>query len=408
MATFPAGFLWGAASSSHQVEGNNTNNDWWEWETSGHGAEPSGQACRHYELFRSDFELAAGLGHTAHRFSIEWSRVEPRESEFCGEELRHYRDVLTELLKRGIEPVVTLSHFTLPVWLSRRGGWENETTVEYFERFARRIASEYSGLVRYWVTINEPVVYAYHAYTWGYWPPGKKSLLSAFRVLRIMARAHKKAYRSIHAVYAQKKLPSPWVSIAKNLQAFEPATPGLRDGFSAGLRDYGYNHRFLIDLAARGTLDYIGVNYYSRHLVKTRRWSLKSVLFDQCTDDPACEKNALGWDIYPRGLYNLLMALRRYKVPVLITENGICTGDDEQRWRYIRAHLQELKNAMDGGLAVLGYLYWSLTDNFEWDKGFAPRFGLINVDYSTGERTVRESARKYARVCATGKLEPEG
>lgn len=407
MITFPKDFLWGAASSSHQVEGDNKSNDWWQWENSGRIAVPSGQACRHYELFRGDFDLAAQLGHTAHRFSIEWSRVEPREGEFSDEELRHYREVLTALLERGIEPVVTLSHFTLPVWLSGKGGWVCGKSIEYFERFAHRVVSEYSDLARYWVTINEPMVYVCHSYLWGFWPPGKKSAFAALKVTANLARAHKQAYRAIHEIYTKKSLPAPWVSIAHNLQAFEPATRSLRDAIGVGLRDYGYNHRFLRDLVAHRTLDYIGVNYYSRHLVKTSGWNVASLAFTPSADDGSCEKNSLGWDIYPRGLYQLLIRLKKYRLPVLVTENGICTADDEQRWRYIRSHIAELKRAMEAGVPALGYLYWSLTDNFEWDKGFAPRFGLIHVDYPTGQRTIKESARKYARVCQTGELESD-
>lgn len=405
MVEFPAGFLWGAASSAHQVEGNNTHNDWWEWEKSGHVAVPSGVACRHYELYRQDFDLAAKLGHNAHRISIEWSRVEPREAVFLDEELQHYRDVLTALRDRGIEPVVTLSHFTLPVWLSRQGGWENEKSVEYFEKFCRIVVSACADLVRYWVTINEPMVYVYHAYLWGYWPPGKKSVRSSWRVLHHLLSAHKKAYRVIHGYYAEKKFTSPWVSIAKNLQAFEPATGSLRDRISVAIRDLGYNRWFLNKLCTSRTLDYIGVNYYSRHLVKTKSWRPASILFDQSFDDPGCEKNILGWDIYPLGLYKLLVSLKKYGLPVLITENGICAKDDEQRWRYISSHLFEMHRAIGQGVSLLGYLYWSLTDNFEWDKGFSPRFGLVKVDYATQERTARESACKYARVCQTGQLE---
>jgi beta-glucosidase len=405
MITFPPDFLWGAASSSHQVEGNNTNNDWWEWETSGRCKERSLAACRHYERFEEDFDLAASLGHNAHRLSIEWSRIEPQASVFSDEALRHYRRVLTALRARNIEPVVTLYHFTLPVWLSRAGGWEYRRSVEYFERFTRKVVSEYADLVRYWVTINEPLVYVCHAYLWGYWPPGKKSVRSAYTVVGNLARAHKKAYRVIHGMYREKELIAPWVSIAKNLQAFEPATDSLRDKIGVWLRDYGYNHRFLADVISSGTLDYIGVNYYSRQLVKTRDWSFQSLAFDQRLDAADCEKNALGWDIYPAGLLKALGGLRKFLLPVMVTENGICTADDGQRWRYIRAHLEEIKKALDCGVRIIGYLYWSLTDNFEWDKGFAPRFGLVDIDYATGRRTIRESGRRYSRVCTTGELE---
>jgi len=182
MIEFPKDFLWGAATSAYQVEGENSNSDWWEWEKRGRGKEPSGQACRHYELYKEDFDLAKSLNHNTHRLSVEWSRIEPQEGVFSDKELAHYQQVLTALRERNLKPLVTLHHFTNPVWFSRIGGWENKRSIDYFLRYTKRVVEALGNQVEYWMTINEPLVYAYHAYILGVWPPEKKSVFAARRV----------------------------------------------------------------------------------------------------------------------------------------------------------------------------------------------------------------------------------
>lgn len=406
MIKFPQDFLWGAATSAYQVEGNNINSDWWEWEKRAALKEASGDACRHYRLYESDFDLAKALNHNAHRLSIEWSRIEPEEGRFLDEEISHYIDVILSLKRRSIEPVVTLHHFSNPLWLARLGGWENKKAVCYFLRFIEQVLPRLAEHVRYWVTINEPLVYVYHAFLLGYWPPQKTSLLSAKFVEDNLAGGHIRAYRLIHGIYRKKNLPSPYVSIAKNTQAFVPCIPTLRNKIAVYLRDRYYNFNFVDRLIRAKTLDFIGINYYSRSLVETRNWGIRSMGVDTCNSNhSALRKNSLGWDIYPEGLYGLLLKLKRYNLPIMITENGICTGDDNLRWDYIREHLINIYRAYEKGAPVFGYLYWSLLDNYEWDKGFGPRFGLIEVDYNTYNRTIRESAVKFAEVCKTGILE---
>ena len=405
MIEFPKDFFWGAATAAHQVEGNNVNNDWWEWEKRVGLKETSGLACRHYELYQQDFDLARDLGHNAHRLSIEWSRIEPEEGKFSKKELEHYREVILSLKERGIEPIVTLHHFTNPLWFANLGGWQNKLADKYFLRYVERIVEALADQVCFWVTINEPMVYVYHSYVLGVWPPQEKSFLKAKRVTDNLASAHIKAYRLIHRIYKERNLSSPLVSIAKNLQAFEPSDNTLKNKFAAYLRARSFNFAFLNKLVRYKTLDFIGINYYTRSLVAVQGWHLKNLLLDiGKSNQPPLKKNSLGWDIYPQGLYNLLLRLRWYNLPVFILENGVCTDDDNLRWGFIREHLENLYLAVREGVRVLGYIYWSLIDNFEWDKGFGPRFGLIEVDYNTYKRTVRESARKFAEVCKTGYL----
>jgi beta-glucosidase len=403
MMKFPREFLWGAATSSYQVEGNNSNADWWHWEIRA-GKENSGEACRHYEFYEQDFDLAKSLNHNAHRFSVEWSRIEPVEGTFSREELQHYINVILALKARGIEPIVTLHHFTNPDWFAGSGGWLDRRSTPRFLRYCEFVVRGLAPHVRYWITINEPAIYYSHAYIFGAWPPQKKSVFKGWRVENNLVRAHLAAYPLINKIYREAGLDKPAVSISQNVMAFVPCTSELKNRLAAFLRDKWYNRGFLDRV--RGSLDFIGINYYSRQLVDLKGWGPGNFAWDACEKEHhPVKKNSLGWDIYPEGLAQALLKLKNYGLPVMITENGICTEDDGLRWEYIREHLKNIHLAMEKGVKVTGYLYWSLLDNFEWDKGFAPRFGLIGVDYNNYQRTVRGSARKFAQVCRDGVLE---
>lgn len=404
MIKFPKEFLWGAATSAYQVEGNNVNSDWWQWEKEA-GKENSGSACRHYEFYQQDFDLVQSLNHNAHRLSIEWSRIEPEEGKFSEEELKHYADVILSLRARNIEPLVTLHHFTNPIWLSKFGGWENKRAVTCFLRYCDFVTRSLAKHVRYWITINEPTVYISHAYIFGVWPPQAKSYLKAKKVQGNLVSAHIKSYRQIHKIYKELNLIEPSVGFSQYTQAFVPCTRNLRDRLAVYFRDKWYNFEIIDTLARHKTMDFVGLNYYSRQLVELEKWGIGNFAWDVCKNNHhPVKKNSLGWDIYPEGLYELLIKLKKYRLPIIITENGICTSDDNLRWDYIYSHLKNIYLAMEKGVPVMGYLYWSLIDNFEWDKGFSPRFGLIDIDYNTYKRTIRESARKFAQVCKTGIL----
>ncbi len=405
MIKFPQNFFWGAATSAYQVEGNNLNSDWWSWEKK-RGIEPSGSACLHYEHYKEDFDRAAGLNHNAHRLSIEWSRIEPKRGEFIEKEIEHYRQVILALKERNLEPIVTLHHFSNPLWFAELGGWQSRQSVKHFLTFIERIVTVLCDQVKFWVTINEPLVYVYHSYILGAWPPQEKSFLKAKRVEGNLITAHIEAYSLIHELYRSRGASLPQVSIAKNMQAFYPCGFSLRNKLSAYLRDRFYNFSFIDKLIRHKSLDYIGINYYTRSLIDVRSYKMRDFLLDTCVKGHSqLKKNSLGWDIYPQGLFDLLIRLKRYNLPIFILENGICTEDDRERWDFIRSHLEKVNLAMMKGVKVLGYIYWSLIDNFEWDKGFAPRFGLIEVDYRSLQRDIRESARRYAIVCKTGILE---
>jgi beta-glucosidase len=405
MFQFPKNFLWGAATSAYQVEGNNNNSDWWAWEKEA-GKESSGEACRHYQLYEQDFDLAKSLHHNAHRLSIEWGRIEPEEGRFSQKELEHYANVVRCLRARHIEPVVTLHHFTNPIWFGRSGGWENRRSVAQFLRYCEKVVRILGPHVHYWVTINEPTVYISHAYLFGAWPPQKKSLLKVAAVEDHMVRAHILAYRLIHKIYQELSLSSPAVGFSQYTQAFVPCGTGLVNRFAAYLRNKWFNFGIIDKIMRRRAIDFIGINYYSRQLVEVTSLWIGNMLMDVCHKNHCpVAKNSLGWDIYPEGLYGMLLKVKKYGLPVIITENGICTSDDGQRWEYIAAHLKNIHRAITEGVPVAGYLYWSLLDNFEWDKGFGPRFGLIDIDYRTSQRTIRESARKFGQVCQAGVLE---
>ena len=409
MMKFPQNFLWGASTSAYQVEGNNFHADWWQWEKK-EGKEPSGAACRHYEFYKQDFDLAQKLHHNAHRLSIEWSRVEPQEGKFSKSALKHYIDVVMSLKNRGIEPIVTLHHFTNPDWFSKKGGWVHGGSIKYFLRYCDFVTNALKHHVHYWITINEPNVYVSHAYLWGTWPPQGRSIFKATTVEDHMARAHVKAYHLIHKIYQKSSLCPPALSVAQNVLAFVSLKPTLKNRFGAFLRDKIYNLGFLdrirrYNFFRRTPMDFIGVNYYSRQVVELKKLGLSNLLMDVADKKHnRMKKNSIGWDIYPAGIYNVLLGLKKYALPIMITENGICTSDDHLRWKYIHDHLKNIYLAMKEGVQITGYLYWSLLDNFEWDKGFNPRFGLINVDYKTFKRTIRKSAQKFGQVCKTGIL----
>lgn len=355
-------FWWGAATSAHQAEGGNQN-DWSDFEAARNYAR-SGQAADHYHRFREDFDIARSLGHNAHRFSIEWSRIEPEEGKWNEKEINHYREVINTLSERGLEPFVTLWHWTAPRWFRDRGGWTWGGAPRAFARFAERMAREFSS-VNYWITLNEPNVYTGHGYWTGIWPPGeRRALLHWFAANRMLARGHKEAYRAI-----KDARPTALVGFTQHVIWFS-----RRRAF---LKRYLWNHRFT--RAVGSAQDFIGINYY-------------------LSDRDCPSKSDMGWSIDPEGLYHILCEFRRYRKPLFVFENGIADADDAKRGAFISDHIAALKRAKDCGADVHGYFYWSLIDNFEWDKGFGPRFGLVSVDYDTFARKVQPSAWEYKRI----------
>jgi beta-glucosidase len=415
---FPPGFLWGAATSAHQVEGGNTLNDWWDWEQAGRVPQSSGAACDHWNRFREDFDLAHALRHNAHRFSVEWSRIEPEPGRFSDDAVAHYRSVIAALAMRGIAPVVTLHHYTLPRWLARRGGLLAPEFEERFERFVAHVAPVFAEQVRWWITFNEPVVLVYKSYLLGQWPPGHQSYPEALRAIRVLLRSHVRAYHVLKAL-----APDSRVGIAKHVLALSSCDPrNPFDRLSTRTRDFLFNELF-VDALHTGalrvpglywerlgsgrTLDFIGLNYYTRDFVRNSGLDLPGLLGSACKLEHhqyVGKRNSLGWEIYPEGLGQFLARFRRFRLPLLITENGMSTERDEDRWFFLVLHLWQVARALGQGVPIVGYLYWSLLDNYEWANGYDARFGLIGVDYATQTRSVRESARRLADVIARNEL----
>lgn len=419
---FPKDFLWGTATASHQVEGNNRLNDWWAFEQQAgriHDGNPSGDACRHYELYKDDIKLMKSLHQNAHRFSLEWSRIEPEEGKFDAQAIAHYRDVIETLRANNIEPLVTIHHFTNPVWLSKKGAWEDRKIEDYFARYTRIVAREFGDIVSNWVTINEPMVYVLMGYILSHWPPAKKSTWLGFRVLGNMMRAHAAAYRVLHETAKLK----PMVGIAHNMRLFDPANPhSWFDGSTAWLQDYLINE-IVMRVLDSGTLppplgldqsitnlgqlmDFVGLNYYSRDLVEFNPKSV-GTLFGRNFPPPGSELTLFGWEIYPEGLYRLCKRLAKYDKPIFITENGIPDDTDEQRPRALIEHLAAVHKAISEGANVKGYFHWSFIDNFEWAEGYRTPFGLVECDFKTQARRVKDSGKLYAEICRTGQLTPE-
>lgn len=415
---FPDGFLWGTATAAHQVEGDNTNNDWWLFEQQPgaiwHG-DRSGRACDWWRDTQADFDLMAEMGHNTHRLSVEWSRIEPEEGVFDPAAMTRYRKMLEGLRRRGIEPMVTLFHFTTPLWLARQGGWRNPAAVRYFRRFVHHTAAHLGDLVTLWCTINEPNVYAALGYLLGEHAPGERSLALYFRVLRHLLQAHAAAYRVIHALDGRAQ-----VGLVKNVQIFEPMNPGNRAmAWASRLVDQGFNEitfralkegrlRFPLGLGP-GThgplvdsLDFVGLNYYSRQRVvlpggrnSDGRGFLRPTPGAEVSDDG---RNGTYGEIYPEGLYRALERVAGLRKPIYITENGLPDADDDQRPRFLLAHLVQIQRFIANGGDVRGYYHWSFTDNFEWAEGWALRFGLVALDEATQVRTCRPSAGLFSDI----------
>ncbi|RKY35169.1 MAG: glycoside hydrolase family 1 protein [Candidatus Omnitrophota bacterium] len=390
-------FLWGAATSAHQVEGNNNNSDWRQWEQNGKVKQCSAKAANQYQLYAQDFALAKKLNHNAHRLSIEWSRIEPKSGEFSLNEISHYKKVIINLKEKKITPLITLHHFTNPIWFANIGGWLNKNSPQLFSNYVRRVAQDLAEEVDFWITINEPGVLCYHSYMLGLWPPGMKSLKKTQKALKNLLSAHILAYKTIKTIYKNKGLAPPLISIAKHLQAFHPCPNSnlFLNKISVFLRNKYFNYGPINFLNRKKTLDFIGINYYTMNFIKFCGFKNNGILGEECDcseHSKNFKKNSLGWKIYPKGIFEILQKLKKYNLPLIITENGICTDDDKLRSAYIEAHVKQIVKAIKTGINVKGYFYWSLIDNFEWHEGFAPRFGLIKVDYQTFKRYIRPSA----------------
>ena len=403
---FPKGFLWGTASAAHQVEGDNRNNDWWEWEQlPGRVAngDTSAVACDHYHRYREDFALLRDLSQNAHRLSIEWSRIEPAEGEFDSREVRHYRDVLGEMREQRLRPMVTLHHFTSPLWFVRKGGWTSAESPRAFVRFVQKAVDELGDLVDMWCTINEPTIYGANGWITGEFPPGRHGDLGGqYRVTRNLKRAHDLAYGVIKG-----RLPDALVGLSHHKFLFTPASRARRDRLAAAaaqlVADRWPLGRGRLQKVVEAPSDFIGVAHY---------WGQMSAFdptrprdqFIRRFNPPDVLVSDMGFASNPAWMRQVLNELKAYGKPVYITENGIATRDDAVRESYLAGILANVHAAIEDGVDVRGYFHWTNMDNFEWARGYEPRFGLIAVDRKTLERTVKPSGRYYARIATANAL----
>ncbi len=422
--TFPAGFLWGTATSSHQVEGSNTNNNWYFWENQPGrilNNHRSGAACDWWRgRWRDDFDRARETSQNAHRLSLEWSRIQPAPDRWNEDALDVYREMLRGLYHRGMTPVVTLHHFSDPLWLYEQGGWEHPDAPARFEAYVRKAVEALREFTTYWVTINEPNVYIYNGYLGrGEFPPGKNDRGAAFRVMVNMVRGHALAYRAIKAIQKESR-----VGLAMHYRGFEPAHPGLAvdrwvaDGltrnfnaaFLDALRDGRL--RFILGGAripeAVGTQDFVGLNYYTTDRVAFNLLNPME-LFSKRTPPPGAPLSDGEFIAHvPAGMGRMIAwAKNRYGLPMIITENGVNDANDRLRPRYLVEHLHQVWRAIQWNWPVKGYFHWSLVDNFEWERGWTQRFGLWGLDVDTQARIRRPSVDLYAAICKENAISSE-
>jgi beta-glucosidase len=397
-ARLPHTLLLGTATSATQIEGHCSSSDWSRFAKQPgrikHGDTPD-VACDSWNRWREDVALQKELGMQAYRFGLEWARIEPRPGEIDRAALTEYRAMLGALRDARIEPMVTLHHFTLPAWLADRGGVLARDFPTRLASFARVAVETLGDLCRLWITINEPNVLAAHAYLLGVWPPAKKNPALAFRAQHALLAAHDAAYRALKDARGD----GVHAGVAHHLRAVQPERPDdLADRSAAALFRRVFNDGFAEAACKHGTQDFFGVNYYSRDVVRFSAAHAKE-LFVKRSVPPGARVSDLGWEIYPEGLYEVVRRwAKRSGLPVYVTENGIADARDDKRGPFLEAHLAEVERLVADGIDVRGYFHWSLLDNFEWAEGYEPRFGLVEVDYRTGERRPRKSAALYARI----------
>ena len=418
---FPSNFAWGTATAAHQVEGNNTNNNWYEWERSVddggisriHNNDRSGLAADHWNRYPEDIILMKDLGVSHYRFSVEWSRIEPEKGRYDLEALAHYRRMCEALVEADITPVVTLHHFTHPTWFEEMGAFEKEENTDHFVGFSELVFNELRDLVPMWCTFNEPSVFVAQGYFNGIFPPGKKDPILAGTVLENMLNAHVRTYHQLKSILGSD---GNKIGLVKNIFQFDPYRRWhvLDWAFSKILNDVYTNaplqflktgessfympgmvdNKMSNELAV-GTLDFIGLNYYSRMHVKGQLNAVEPFVFDTREQDIMTD---MGYPLYAEGFHRALKTISRMGVPIYVTENGLADDSDSVRPLFIKRYLYALNQALRERIDVRGYFYWSLMDNFEWAEGYSMKFGLYEVDLETQDRRLREGSRPFVEM----------
>ncbi len=406
MTTFPAGFLWGAATAAHQVEGNNVNSDLWVLEHCDPTLfeEPSLDACDHYHRFADDIRLLAGMGLNCYRFSVEWARIEPERGHFSRAALEHYRRVLAACHESGVTPMVTFYHFSSPRWFAAMGGWESPAAADLFVRYCERTARHLGDLTGYASTYNEPNL---------------PMLLRWIAHMDIPFTTVMRMTRQASKALGSNKCGCFFLGDAEKQQRHMiPAHRRAREALKSGPGDYPVGVNISIqDEQATGTgsrrdrkcaevyepwleaaagSDFLGVQTYTRCRVGKK---------GDLGPEPGVELTQMGYEFWPDALEACLRyAAKHVSVPIYITESGVATADDGRRVEYIRRSLEGVLRCLDDGLDVRGYIHWSLLDNFEWIMGYRPRFGLIAVNRATQERSIKPSAHYLGEIARTNRM----
>lgn len=413
---FPAGFLWGASTAAHQVEGHQLNN-WSVWEptvadrlaetaperlqdmapdwnlikeeATDRDAYISGEAADHYHRYEEDFDTLAELDLSAYRFSVEWSRIEPEYGQFNQEALDHYEDVVDALLERNIEPFIMLHHFTNPVWIDEMGGWHNPEVSEAFARYAETVVERMKNKVNFWITINEANTYIFMRYLkgdmWPEWPDAEFSFTRALKARRNFAEAHKDARSRIRAMQ-----PHAQVGFVHTGEQFRGN--GFLSNRVAHFVQYLVN-KFMVK-PVDGHCDFIPLHHYSTWRITPGFSSPTKWWHSSGTDI----QNDMGWNIESQGIYDAVRMYQDREIPIYIDENGIVDARDRRRGEFIISTVRALQQAIRDGADVRGYFHWSLLDSFEWCEGFWPKMGLVEVDRQTQERHIRDSAYVYRDI----------
>ncbi|MCO5186501.1 MAG: family 1 glycosylhydrolase [Anaerolineae bacterium] len=413
---FPDDFTWGTATAAYQVEGESAANDWQRWEQEPGrilNGDTAGKASGWWTDAEQDLDAAAAMGMTAHRMGLAWDRLEPEPGAFDEAAFGRYRQILTYMHTRGIEPMVTLHHFVNPLWLVAMGDFNNEAVVEQFRQFTAKVVAELGDLIPKWITINEPLVYITLRYLDGVFPAPQKSGFSAgMEALRNLLRCHAAAYHEIKQHY-----PDAQVGVAKQYRPMRPNNriPGAKwwskrlswlfndawmDAMTDGQLRWPVGSGVIDGLA--GSYDFVGINYYTYSLVHFPPWPGRLVN-DNYPDNGLIGDGNYG-ELYPAGLFEAIKWALRYEKPIYITENGVPDDDDDIRPILILTHLREIWRAVSFNFPIMGYYHWSLVDNFEWERGWTQRFGLIALDPETQKRAMRTSAALYAEVCKTNSI----
>ncbi|MDP6906695.1 MAG: family 1 glycosylhydrolase [Candidatus Thalassarchaeaceae archaeon] len=397
---FPSEFAWGVATASHQIEGGNVNN--WSQFESATGKELSGIACDHWNKWKSDFDLIEKLGVGHYRFSIEWSRIQPNESEWNEDAVAQYSAMIDELISRGIEPMVTLHHFSHPIWFEEKGGFLKNENIHHWVSYCEKIFGVLSDRVTNWCTVNEPEVFSIMGYHMKLFPPGMGSIRKTIQVMKNVVEAHATAYHALKKIRADAK-----IGLAKNVTIFDPLHRwNLIHWITTFILNHIWNGAIISALKrgrmfgrkipnAKDSLDYMGLNYYTHALVSPFLPQTIEVDLPKRSHEIMTE---FGYPMYAEGLKRSVELLKPLNVPIEITENGVADSDDSLRPIHLKRHLWMISEMIKSGADIHSYYHWSLMDNFEWAEGYSLRFGLYHVDYETQERTLRSSGELYRKI----------